>query len=135
MKTRMFGSALAILALTACAGPSGARNVRLTPEEERILRPIPDPPDRVRRLVEQGDEMFLQGIPPYRRIDPESNPDWTSQVTSALDCYTRARSSYLAAQGEFPSPQPVPPPLLDRVRECVLRIAALQKQRHAGPPK
>jgi hypothetical protein len=133
IRSRTFAAA-ALLALSACAG-SSARNVRLTAEEERILRPLADPPDRVRRLVEEGDELFCQGIPPYRGSDPETGSDWASQVPAALDFYSRARTAYLTAQSEYSSPQPVPPPLLDRVRECVMRIALLQRRKHSTPQK
>ena len=121
---------LALLFLASCAGASSARNVRLTPEEERILRPLVGPPDRVRTLVERGDDLFLQGIPSWRASDPETGADWASNLDSALDFYSRARTSYLTAQSEYVSPSPVPPPLLDRVRECVMRIAAIYKRKH-----
>jgi len=134
MRLRLSAAAL-VLALSACSGGPSARNIRLTPEEERILRPLAEPPDRVRRLVAEGDELFLQGIPPFRASDPETGADWARELPVAMDCYTRARRAYLTAQSEYPSPQPVPPPLLDRVRECVMRIAALSKRQHSTPRK
>ena len=121
--------ALVLLLPAACASGS-AGNVRLTSEEERILRPLGDPPDAVRRLVADGDQKFLQGIPPFRRSDPETGADWPSEVKTALDCYTKARESYLAAQGKY-LPGPVPPPLLDRGNESLARIAVLIKRRRA----
>ncbi len=123
--------ALLLLFAVSCAGGS-AGNVRLTPEEERILRPLGDPPDAVRRLVAEGDQKFLEGIPPFRRSDPETGADWPREVKVALDCYTRARESYLAAQGKY-LPGPVPPPLLDRGNECVARIAVLLKRQRSAP--
>ena len=115
-------SALAVLFLAACSSGS-APDVRLTPEEERILRPLTDPPDRVRKLVEEGDALFLKGIPPFRGAEPD--------VRLAMDCYTKARTAYLTAQGQYASPQPVPPPLLDRVNETVARLAILIKRQRA----
>ena len=116
--------------VAGCAGGS-AGNVRLTPEEERILRPLGDPPDAIRRLVAEGDQKFLQGIPPLRRSDPETGADWQSEVKVALDCYTKAREYYLAAQGKY-LPGPVPPPLLDRGNETVTRIALLLKRQRSS---
>lgn len=120
-----------VMLLSACAGGS-AGNVRLTPQEERILRPLGAPPDRIRRLVDEGDQLFLKGIPHYRKSDPETGSDWPEEVAAAFDLYTRARKSYLAAQGEY-SGMSVPPPLLDRVNECVARIAVLDKRRRSLP--
>ena len=122
--------ALIPVLLAGCAGGS-AGNVRLTPEEERILRPLGDPPDVIRRLVAEGDQKFLQGIPPFRRSDPETGADWQSEVKVALDCYQKARASYLAAQGKY-LPGPVPPPLLDRGNETVARIALLLKRQRSS---
>jgi hypothetical protein len=70
---------LLLLLPAACASGS-AGNVRLTPEEERILRPLGDPPDAVRRLVAEGDQKFLEGIPPFRRSDPETGADWQREA-------------------------------------------------------
>jgi len=122
--------ALALLLPAACASGS-AGNVRLTPEEERILRPLGDPPDAVRRLVAEGDQKFLEGIPPFRRSDPETGSDWQSEAKVAHECFTKARESYLAAQGKY-LPGPVPPPLLDRGNETLARIAVLIKRRRSS---
>ena len=122
--------ALLLLVPAACASGS-AGNVRLTPEEERILRPLGDPPDAVRRLVAEGDQKFLQGIPPFRRSDPETGADWQGEAKAALDCFTKARESYLAAQGKY-LPGPVPPPLLDRGNETLARIAVLIKRQRSS---
>jgi hypothetical protein len=111
------------LLLAACSGGS-VPSVRLTPDEERILRPLIDPPDRVRKLVEDGDRLFLKGIPPFRGAEPDT--------ALAMDCYTKARTAYLTAQGLYASPQPVPPPLLDRVNETVARLAVLIKRQRAS---
>jgi hypothetical protein len=126
-------AAALLLLLAACSAPSSAHNVRLTPEEERVLRPLPNPPDRVRTLVEQGDEFFLKGIPSWRTADPETGHDWPTNAAAAKDYYARARTQYLTAQSEYASPSPVPPPLLDRVRECVMRLAALERWIHSVP--
>ena len=119
---KLAAAAFALVAFAACAG-SPAPAVPLTPDEERILRPLVDPPDRVRSLVEDGDRLFLKGIPPYRGSEPDA--------TLAMECYRKARTSYLTAQGLYVSPAPVPPPLLDRVNECVLRIAVLIKRQRS----
>jgi len=115
-------AAVALLALASCAGRPAA-NVPLTPEEERILRPLANPPDRVRSLVEDGDQLFRKGIPPFRGPEPD--------VSLAMDCYTKARTAYLTAQGLYVSPSPVPPPLLDRVNETVARIAVLIRRQRS----
>lgn len=116
-------AACALLVLASCAGGS-AGTLPLTPEEERILRPLTDPPDRVRTLVEEGDRFFRNGLAPFRGPEPE--------VSVAMDCYTKARTAYLTAQGLYASPQPVPPPLLDRVNETVARLVILiRRQRGA----
>jgi len=113
---------LALLLLAGCAAAPAA-SVPLTPDEERILRPLTNPPDRIRSLVEDGDRLFVKGIPPFRGPEPD--------VTQAMDCYTKARTAYLTAQGLYVSPQPVPPPLLDRVNECVSRIAVLIRRQRS----
>ena len=104
-----------LLLLAACGTPA---KVALTPDEERILRPVADPPEGVQRLIDRGDNYFVSAI-------PEKDP----QI--ALGLYGKARSSYLEAQTHYSGL--VPPPLLDRVKECVNRIAALQRQRHSSP--
>jgi hypothetical protein len=109
-------SSIALLLIAGCAGAPAA-TVPLTADEQRILRPLTDPPDRVRRLVDEGDQLVLKGIPPFRGPEPDT--------ALAMECYTKARTSYLTAQGLYLSPQPVPPPLLDRVNETVARIAVL----------
>jgi hypothetical protein len=113
---------LALLLLVGCAAAPTA-SVPLTPEEARILRPLTNPPDRVRSLVEDGDRLFLKGIAPFRGPEPDA--------ALAMDCYTKARTAYLTAQGLYGSPQPVPPPLLDRVNETVARIALLIKRQRS----
>lgn len=104
--------------LTACGSPP----VTLTPEDERALRPVPDMSPEVRRLVDRGDALFIGALPPHRK----------GETMAALDLYMKARASYLEAQTHYASLTPVPAPLLDRVRECVTRIAVLQRQRHAA---
>ncbi len=110
--------AAVLLLLASCSGPPPATP---TADEERVLRPIEKPPDAVRSLVERGDALFLRALAPHRQGDADA----------ALDLYSKARASYLEAQTHYPSLTPLPAPLLDRVRECVTRIAALQRQRHS----
>lgn len=111
--------AAVLLLLASCGSPPAPAEP--TAEESRLLRPIPDAPDAVRGLVERGDALFLRALSPHRQGD----------VDAALDLYSKARASYLEAQTHYPSLTPIPAPLLDRVRECVTRIAALQRQRHS----
>ena len=115
--------AVVIFLLLASCSSGSAPQVALTPDEERILRPLIDPPDRVRQLVADGDRLFIKGIPAFRGSEPDT--------ASAMDCYTKARTSYLTAQGMYASPQPVPPPLLDRVNETVARLAVLIKRQRS----
>ena len=49
----------------------------------------------------------------------------------AFDLYTRARESYVAAQAE--SGLKVPQPILDRSKECLMRLVALQKMKRSAP--
>lgn len=100
---------LVLLCLAACASPRPP----LGPEDAHVLRPLSDPPDDVRRLVDRGDDFFVQAI---------GNPG------AALDLYAKARASYLEAQTHYSGI--VPAPLLDRVKACVTRIAALQREQH-----
>jgi hypothetical protein len=116
--------AIAGLLLLASCSSGSAPQVALTPDEERILRPLTNPPDRVRRLVEDGDQLFLKGIEPFRGRELDT--------ALAMECYTKARTAYLTAQGLYVSPQPVPPPLLDRVNETVARLAILIKRQRAS---
>jgi hypothetical protein len=110
--------AAALLLLAACGSPP----VPLTPEEEFVLRPIRDMAPNVRALVERGDAHFVDALTPHRK----------GETQTALDRYANARSAYLEAETHYYSGQ-IPPPLLARVNECVTRIAALQRQRHAAP--
>ncbi len=110
--------AAVLLLLAAC---SSSAPVTLTPEDERTLRPIPDMNPDVRRLVANGDGFFVDALAPHRK----------GETVAALDLYAKARASYLEAQTHYSGI--VPQPLLDRVRECVIRIAALQRQRHSSP--
>jgi len=111
---------LALLLAASCASPPA---VELTEQEKTVLRPVPNPPDEVRGLVDKGDALFLQAIPAQRSGDS----------VAALDFYSRARKAYLEAETHYGGFVPIPSPLLDRVRECVIRIAVLQKQRHSSP--
>jgi hypothetical protein len=105
--------AAVLLLLAACGAPP---KPALSPEDERVLRPVPDVPDGgVQSLIDRGDAYFVKAI-----ADP----------ASALDNYARARASYLEAQTHFGGL--VPPALLDRVKECVTRIAALQRRVHSA---
>ena len=102
-----------LLLLAACGAPP---RPPLSADEERVLRPVPDAPDEIRRYIERGDDYFVSAI-------PEKDPQ------TALSLYGKARTNYLEAQSRYPSF--VPPPLTDRVKECVNRIAALQRQLRA----
>lgn len=108
----MRGTAAVLLLLAACSAPP---RPALSPEDERILRPVPEAPEGVQALIDRGDALFVQAIG-----DP----------ASALDSYARARSAYLQAQVHYAGL--VPQPLLDRVNECVLRIAALRRRVHSS---
>jgi len=108
--------AAALLFLAACGSPPPA----LSPEDQRALRPVPDMAPDVRALVERGDALFVDALTPQR----------TGDTATALDRYGKARASYLEAQTHYSGL--VPQPLLDRVRECVTRIADLQRKRHAS---
>ena len=99
-----------LLLLAACGAPP---RPALTPDEERVLRPVPDAPGEICSFIDRGDEIFISAI-------PEKDPQ------TALDLYGKARRSYLEAQSRYSAL--VPPPLIDRVRECVTRIAVLQRQ-------
>lgn len=99
-----------LLLLAACGAPP---RPALSPEDERVLRPIPDPPEGVRKLVDRGDVLFVQAI---------------GDRGSALELYGKARAAYLEAQTLYSGL--IPAPLLDRVKACVHRIAQLQRERH-----
>jgi hypothetical protein len=135
-----FPAAIPLLALAAASALFGAscssgtidKDFQFTPEEKLLLQPLPDTtPRKVRSLVEQGDELFAQATPAYRRADPESGADWESRNAMAFDLYTRARASYVAAQAE--SGLMVPPPILDRSKECLTRLVALRKMKRSAP--
>lgn len=112
-----------LLALSGVGGilaACGSTPATLSPEDERVLRPIPNMTPEVRALVERGDAIFVDAIPSHRGGD----------TATALDRYSKARASYLEAQTHYSGL--VPQLLLDRVKECVTRIAELQRQRHAS---
>ena len=118
-----------LLALAAGCASTSDKDFQLTPEERQVLRPIPDAPEKVRRMVEHGDELFIQATPAFRRSDPDSGPNWETRNAMAVDLYTRARESYVAAQAE--SGLKVPQAILDRSRECLTRVLALQRSRRS----
>lgn len=122
--------AAAVAALAGCAGSARAP-AALTPEEEHLLRPVPDAPEPVERLIEEGDRLFRDGVAPYRASDPAAGSGAASAIPEALDLYRRARLSYVTAQSRYSGLQPVPPALMERIRECVMRIATLERRRHA----
>jgi hypothetical protein len=124
-------AAWVLLAVAGCSTPTD-KDFQFTPEEREILRPLPEnTPQEVRKLVERGDELFAEATLAYRRSDPSSGPDWESRNATAFDLYTRARQSYTAAQAE--SGLKVPQPILDRSRECLIRLVALRKMRRSAP--
>ena len=124
-------AAVLLLVLAACSTPHRDKDFQFTPEEKQLLQPLPDKtPEKVRRMVEHGDELFAQATPAYRRADAESGANWETRNAMALDLYTRARESYIAAQAE--SGLKVPPPILDRSKECLNRMVALQKMKRAA---
>jgi hypothetical protein len=107
--------AAVLLLLASCASPAP---VELTEHEKHVLRPGADSEN-----VENGDAAFLEAVRAERSGD----------VDGALKSFATARTHYLKAQLGYPGLASVPAPLLDRVKECVTRIAALQRQRHATP--
>ena len=114
-----------------CSSASTDKDFDFTPEEKLLLQPLPDTtPQKVRSMVQRGDEFFAQATPAYRRAGPESGPNWESRNALATDLYTRARESYVAAQAE--SGLMVPPPILDRSKECLTRILALRKMKRSA---
>jgi hypothetical protein len=125
-------AALLLLALAAgCSSPPRDKDFQFTPEERELLQPLPETtPEAVRKMVEHGDDLFAQATPAYRRADPQSGPNWETRHAMALDLYTRARESYIAAQAE--SGLIVPPPILKRSRECLNRMVALQRMKRAA---
>jgi hypothetical protein len=103
--------AAALLLLASCSAPPAP-----APEDEHVLRPIPDAPEAAVRFIERGDETFIKASAAQRAGDS----------ASALDLYRRARTSYMEgarACGGF-----IPQPLQDRAMECVQRMAALQRR-------
>jgi hypothetical protein len=109
--------AAVLLLLASCAAPPAPA---LSADEERVLRPVPDAPESARPLIERGDALFVRALTPHRAGD----------APAALDLYGKARASYLEAETHCAGI--IPPPLLDRVKECVYRIAALQRQLHGS---
>ena len=120
-----------LLGAVACSSRPSDKDFQLTPEERLLLAPLPEKTsDPVRRMVDHGDQLFLQATPAFRRSDLESGPGWETRNAMATDLYTRARESYVAAQAE--SGLKVPQPILDRSRECLNRLLQLQKQKRAA---
>jgi len=107
--------AAVLLLLASCASPTP---VELTEHEKHVLRPGAESSD-----VDQGDDAFREAVRAERSGD----------IDGALKSFATARTHYLQAQLRYPGLASVPAPLLDRVKECVNRIAALQRQRHATP--
>jgi hypothetical protein len=125
-------AAALLFAIAGCSSRPSDKDFHFTPEERQLLQPLPDTtPEKVRKMVGHGDELFAQATPAYRRADPESGPNWETRNAQAFDLYTRARESYVAAQAE--SGLKVPQPILDRSKECLTRLLALQKLKRSAP--
>jgi hypothetical protein len=125
-------TAALLLALLGCSSPPTDKDFQFTPEEKALLQPLPDTvPQKVRTMVQHGDDLFAQATPAFRRADAESGKNWETRNAMALDLYTRARESYVAAQAE--SGLKVPQPILDRSKECLMRLVALQKMKRSTP--
>jgi len=128
MKT---AAAVLLLALAACSSPPTDKEFQFTPEERQLLQPLPDTtPEKVRKLVGHGDELFREATPAFRRADPDSGPNWEARNAMAIELYARARESYIAAHAE--SGLKVPPPILERSKECLTRLLALQKLKRSA---
>jgi hypothetical protein len=109
--------AAVLLLLASCSSPPP---VELTDHEKHVLRPGVASAD-----VDQGDDAFRKAVGEERSGDADG----------ALKHFAQARTHYLQAQLSYTGLASVPAPLLDRVKECVVRIAALQRQRHSTPSK
>lgn len=107
--------------------------VRTDPEEKRsepTSQPMPpEAPDRVKRLVAEGDKHFDAGMDHLLKSDPNANPDgWADENKKALGEFQKATASYGEAQDEYPKNVEVPRPLLDRFREATMRMSLCRKR-------
>ena len=119
-------------ALLASAAGCAAPEPPLSPEETQVLRPVEPASPTVIDYVDSGDRLFRRGIAPWRATDPQASNYDGGRIAEAVDYYQRARLFYLKAQVEYGGLEPVPRAILDRVRECVVRISVLEKRRHAA---
>ncbi len=103
--------AAALLLLAACGAPPAP-----APEDEHVLRPVPDAPEAAVPFIERGDETFIKASAAQRAGDG----------AAALDLYRRARTSYM--EGARACGGIIPAPLQERAMECVQRMASLQRQ-------
>jgi len=121
-------AAVLLAAAAGCAAPQPP----LSPEEEKVLRPVEAASPTVVDYVESGDRLFRRGVAPWRASDPQAGVPDAGRIAEAVDYYQRARLFYLKAQVEYGGLEPVPRAILDRVKECVVRISVLEKRRHAA---
>jgi len=103
--------AAALLLLASCGAPPAP-----TPEDEHVLRPVPDAPEAAVPFIERGDDTFIKASAAQRAGDS----------ARALDLYRRARTSYM--EGARACAGFIPPPLQERAMECVQRMATIKRE-------
>ena len=86
-------------------------------------------PSKVLDLVRRGDQHFAVAMRHLQASNPTINPDgWADENKKALEAFLRAsREGYEPAQDAYGKDIP-PQPLLDRVRETMMRMSLCRKR-------
>lgn len=90
---------------------------------------VPKATAKVDELVRWGDRLYTRAMRHLTNSDPTANPDgWAQENKEALRLFQQAnQEGYIPAQDEY-GRVPVPPELLDRVRETMMRTALCRKR-------
>ncbi len=86
-------------------------------------------PSKVRDYISIGDRHFTEAMLHLQASDPNVNPDgWSDENKKALGFFQRATNEgYIPAQESYGKDVP-PQPLLDRVRETMMRMSLCRKR-------
>ena len=89
-----------------------------------------DTPARVVELVLHGDRLYLEALTHLAKSSPGDYPEtWWEENRKAQGLFHRAKEEgYLLAEDLYPSSGPIPPALLERVREASMHEYLCRKR-------
>lgn len=128
---------LGLLILLGCATEPAPDAPAAAPELpfEGAERMPSTTPVKIVELVVHGDRLYLEALGHLVKSDPKDNPAWQEENRQAQLLFRRARDEgYLPAQDLYPSRDPMPEPLLSRVREATMHEYLCRKRSVSSRP-